>query len=67
MRAYLAGLEMPKKETANAQLIALAPDLLEALYDALPCVEESEEFDKPHSPKLSLKIRALLAKAEGVQ
>jgi hypothetical protein len=52
---------------ANAQLIALAPDLLEALYDALPCVEESEEFDKPHSPKLSLKIRALLAKAEGVK
>jgi hypothetical protein len=67
MRAYLRGLEMPKAEAANAQLIALAPDLLEALYDALPCVEESEEFDKPHGPKLSLKIRALLAKAEGVK
>ena len=50
---------------SNARLIAAAPELLEALYAALPCVEESEEFDKPHSPKLSLKIRALLAQAEG--
>ena len=50
---------------ANAHLIAAAPELLEALYAALPCVEESEEFDKPHSPKLSVTIRALLANAEG--
>ena len=50
---------------ANARLIAAAPELLEALYAALPCVEESEEFDKPHGPKLSVTIRALLAKAEG--
>lgn len=50
---------------ANARLIAAAPELLEALYAALPCVEESEEFDKPNGPKLSVKIRALLAQAEG--
>ena len=50
---------------ANARLIAVAPELLEALYAALPCVEESEEFDKPHGPKLSVWIRALLAQAEG--
>lgn len=50
---------------ANAHLIAAAPDLLEALYAALPCVEESEEFDKPHGPKLSVTIRVLLANAEG--
>ena len=50
---------------ANARLIAAAPDLLEALYAALPCVEESEEFDKPNGPKLSVTIRALLAQAEG--
>ena len=50
---------------ANARLIAAAPELLEALYAALPCVEESEEFDKPRGPKLSVTIRALLAQAEG--
>ena len=50
---------------ANARLIAAAPQLLEALYAALPCVEESEEFDKPHGPKLSVTIRVLLANAEG--
>jgi hypothetical protein len=50
---------------ANARLIAAAPDLLEALYAALPCVEESEEFDKPNGPKLGVTIRALLAQAEG--
>jgi hypothetical protein len=50
---------------SNARLIAAAPDLLEALYAALPCVEESEEFDKPTGPKLSVTIRALLAQAEG--
>ena len=49
----------------NARLIAAAPELLEALYAALPCVEESEEFDKPRGPKLSVTIRALLAQAEG--
>jgi hypothetical protein len=52
---------------ANAGLIAAAPELLDALYAALPCVEESEEFDKPNGPKLSVTIRALLAKAEGVK
>ena len=50
---------------SNARLIASAPELLEALYAALPCVEESEEFDKPNGPKLSVTIRALLAQAEG--
>jgi hypothetical protein len=55
------------ENTANGTLIALAPELLDALYAALPCVEESEEFDKPHAPKLSVQIRALLAKAEGVK
>ena len=52
-------------QLANARLIAAAPELLEALYAALPCVEESEEFDKPNGPKLSVTIRALLAQAEG--
>ena len=50
---------------ANARLIAAAPELLEALYAALPCVEESEEFDKPNGPKLSVTIRDLLAQVEG--
>ena len=50
---------------SNARLIAAAPELLKALYAALPCVEESEEFDKPHGPKLSVTIRDLLAQVEG--
>jgi hypothetical protein len=57
--------ESPDKRNANARLIAAAPELLAALYAALPSVEESEEFDKPNGPKLSVKIRALLAQAEG--
>lgn len=50
---------------ANARLIAAAPDLFDLLYYALPCVEESEEFDKPTRPKLSAQIRALIKTIEG--
>lgn len=50
---------------ANARLIAAAPDLFDLLYHALPCVEESEEFDKPTRPKLSAQIRALIKTIEG--
>ncbi len=45
---------------ANCRLIAAAPDLLEYLTLALPSIEESEQFDKPHGPKLSAKVRALI-------
>jgi hypothetical protein len=58
-------------ELANARLIASAPALKESnreledlLTLALPSVEESEQFDKPHGPKLSGKIRAALSKAK---
>lgn len=50
---------------ADSRLIAAAPELLDLLYHALPCVEESEEFDKPQRPKLSLKIRAIIKQIEG--
>lgn len=47
---------------ADARLIAAAPELLDLLYHALPCVEE---FDKPTRPKLSAKIRAIIKQIEG--
>jgi len=62
MRAYLAGLEMPKKETANARLIAAAPDLLAALIGMM-----NRYGDKSPHPTCdaSISARAALAKAEG--
>lgn len=35
-------------------------DLEDMLLHALPCVEESEQYDKPHPQKLSRRIRAAL-------
>lgn len=52
---------------ANARLIAAAPELLDALYAALPYVEEGEEFNHPEKRDLSKTIRALIAKVEGQQ
>ena len=42
-----------------------AGELLELLTLALPCVEESEQFNKPSCRDLSKKIRAAISKAEG--
>ena len=50
------------EQIANARLISLAPELLDLLTLALPCVEESEQFEKPSAPKLSKRIRATLNK-----
>jgi hypothetical protein len=41
------------------------PDALAMLCDALPYVEEGEQFNKPTCRGLSKKIRAALALAEG--
>jgi len=51
----------------NARLIAAAPEMLDALYAALPYVEEGEEFNHSDKRNLSKTIRALIAKAEGQQ
>jgi len=62
MRAYLAGLEMPKKETANTRLIAAAPDLLQVTKDFLLLAAlhdwEGAAIDF---------AKATLSKAEGVK
>ena len=47
---------------ANAHLIAAAPDLYEALEDAL---QELETMSYSHYERLERKIRAALAKARG--
>lgn len=39
-------------------------ELLELLTDALPYVEEGEQFNKPTCRDLSKKIRAAIAKTE---
>ncbi len=53
-----------RESPANAELIVRAVNNHEALIElltlALPSIEESEEFDKPHGPKLSNRVRALL-------
>ena len=48
----------------DANLIAVAPDMLEMLYTVLPAVEESDEFNKP-GKKLGTIVRNLIARAEG--
>jgi hypothetical protein len=49
--------------SANARLIAAAPELLEFLTLALPYVEEGEDFNAPHKRSLSARIRAAITKA----
>ncbi len=46
--------------SANARLIAAAPDLLAALEDAFVFIGTS-----PHDPALLLRTRAAIAKAKG--
>lgn len=53
---------------ANARLIAAAPELLDALFTALPFVEDAadDEIYKSHRVHAVLKeIRAAIAKATG--
>lgn len=55
-------------DTPAGKNIAAAPDLLEALVDALPFVEFAETDDgyKPGAVRtVSTRIRAAIAKAEG--
>lgn len=59
----LAGYQATRD--ANARLIAAAPDLLDMLEDALPYVEEGEEFNKPSRRGLSKAIRATITKVRG--
>jgi hypothetical protein len=48
------------EQRANARLIALAPEMLEALRDALDFLEDAGEY-----PNTSRRIRALIARAKG--
>ncbi len=50
---------------ANARLIAAAPDLLRLLEDAIPYIEEGEQFNKPSCRGLSKAARAAIAMATG--
>lgn len=55
---------------ANRHLIAAAPDLLEALYSALPLIEDAAEFMKDDFKPgyligLVKKVEAAIDKAEG--
>ncbi len=58
----IAICSLPKKHKANTRLIAAAPELLEALEDALVVISECDpETVREHCPK----IRAAIAKAKG--
>jgi hypothetical protein len=56
--------------TANARLIAAAPEMFELLYTVLPYIEMLE-LDQTYKPKtvaaLTRRIRDTLDRAEGVQ
>jgi hypothetical protein len=56
------------KGEANVSLIAAAPELLEALKEALPYIEDSDAdsiFGKMNIHKIKQKIEVAIAKAEG--
>lgn len=66
--AEVFGEQFPDEVEANAQLIAAAPDLLAALYLALPYVEvqDGDEHYKPGAVANTIKtMQAAIAKAEG--
>lgn len=55
---------------ANARMIAAAPDLLEALYTALPFIEDASEDATYNIDKVKLvlaNIKATIKKATGEQ
>jgi hypothetical protein len=66
--AQVLDLDDYANDIKRARLIAAAPDLLDALYLALPFVEDHEgsEIYKPGAVAEAIrKIRAAIAKAEG--
>lgn len=50
---------------AEAQLFSSSIDMLDLLIEALPYVEEGEEFNKPSARGLSKKIRAIIERQKG--
>jgi hypothetical protein len=67
--AQVLDLDDYANDIKRARLIAAAPDLLDALYLALPFVEDHEgsEIYKPGAVADAIrKIRAAIDKAEGV-
>lgn len=59
----------PEEQEANARLIAAAPELLDALRDALNCIDNIPERDRARLGLYSMKwygdARAAIAKATG--
>ena len=61
---------MPNRDSANANLIASAPDLLSALqeaYNAIAWRIPGGDFTDEESEELLDAIRAAISKAEGAQ
>lgn len=69
------GLIIREQGEANAQLIACAPELLDALREALTALEASKVliqhrasmFEREQASKARTMARAIIAKASGVQ
>jgi len=58
---------LPAPRSEIARLIAAAPELLDALYTALPFIEDAEEspeYKPGYVKKVTATIRAALAKAD---
>ncbi len=62
------GYNKPIEVSANASLIASAPELLDMLYTILPYIKEATEFDDFYKPgaaaEIVQQIQTLLAKAD---
>ena len=61
---------MPNRDSANANLIAAAPDLLSALqeaYNAIAWRIPGGDFTDEESEELLDAIRAAISKAEGLK
>ena len=54
-----------KAHNARSRMVAALPALLDMLCEALPYVEEGEEFNKPTARTLSKKIRAMVERLDG--
>ena len=63
--AYIEQYDYPNDYEANANLIAAAPDLLEALQELYHLIDSAHDGKRVFTTEMQKKVRAAIAKATG--